>query len=35
MVAAAHDEQAGTGAGIDFTRLPMLPGAQDGEDGDD
>jgi putative transposase len=33
MVAAAHDEQAGTGAAIDFTRLQMLPGAQDGEDG--
>ncbi len=25
MVAAAHDEEAGTGAAIDFTRLPMLP----------
>jgi putative transposase len=34
MVAAAHDEEAGAGAAIDFTRLPMLPGAQDGEDGD-
>ena len=34
MVAAAHDEQAGAGAAIDFTRLKMLPGAQDGQDGD-
>jgi putative transposase len=34
MVAAAHDEQAGTGTAIDFTQLRMLPGAQDGEDGD-
>ena len=31
MVAAAHDEQAGAGAAIDFTQLP---GMQDGEDGD-
>jgi putative transposase len=35
MVAAAHDEQAGTGAAIDFTQLPTLPGAQDGQDGQD
>ncbi len=35
MVAAAHDEQAGTGAAIDFTQLPTLPGAQDEQDGDD
>ena len=34
MVAAAHDEQAGTGAAIDFTRLPLQPGADDQEDGD-
>ena len=34
MVAAAHDEQAGTGAAIDFTQLKMLPGAQDEQDGD-
>lgn len=34
MVAAAHDEQAGAGAAIDFTRLPLLPGTQDGQDGD-
>ena len=27
MVAAAHDETAGTGAKIDFTRLGMLPAA--------
>jgi putative transposase len=35
MVAAAHDEQAGAGAAIDFTRLPLQPGG-DGqeEDGD-
>ena len=33
MVAAAHDEQAGTGAAIDFTQLPLQPGAQE-EDGD-
>jgi hypothetical protein len=32
MVAAAHDEEAGTA--IDFTRLRLLPGAQNGEDGD-
>ena len=31
ILAAAHDEQAGAGAAIDFTRLP---GAQDREDGD-
>ena len=29
MVAAAHDEQAGTGAAIDFTQLPVQPGAGD------
>jgi hypothetical protein len=34
MIAAAHDEQAGTGAAIDFTRLPVQPGADDQEDGD-
>jgi putative transposase len=34
MVAAAHDEQAGTGAAIDFTQLPALPGADGQEDGD-
>ena len=34
MVAAAHDEQAGTGAAIDFTQLPLQPGADDQEDGD-
>jgi putative transposase len=33
MVAAAHDEQAGAGAAIDFTRLPTRPGDQE-EDGD-
>ena len=33
MVAAAHDEQAGTGAAIDFTQLPAQPGDQE-EDGD-
>ena len=32
--AAAHDEQAGTGAAIDFTQLPVHPGADDQEDGD-
>ena len=32
MVAAAHDEEAGTGAAIDFTRLQMLPPAADGSD---
>ena len=34
MVAAAHDEEAGTGAAIDFTRLQMLPppGTEDGSD---
>jgi len=25
MVAATHDEETGTGAAIDFTRLQMLP----------
>ena len=34
MVAAAHDEQAGAGAPIDFTQLKRLPAAQDGQDGD-
>ena len=34
MVAAAHDEQAGAGAAIDFTQLPVQPGADDQEDGD-
>jgi hypothetical protein len=33
IVAAAHDEQAGTGAAIDFTQLPMQAGDQE-EDGD-
>jgi hypothetical protein len=33
MVAAAHDEQAGAGAAIDFTQLPTQPGGQE-EDGD-
>ena len=33
MVAAAHDEQAGTGAKIDFTRLQMqFPPDGDGSD---
>src|SRR5712671_7418729 len=32
MVAAAHDEQAGTGAAIDFTQLPTQPGHRE-EDG--
>ncbi len=31
LVAAAHEEAAGTGAKIDFTRLPMLP--SDGDQG--
>ena len=34
MVAAAHDEQAGTGAAIDFTQLPMQPAQTTEEDGD-
>ena len=34
MVAAAHDEQAGAGAAIDFTQLPMQPGEPTEEDGD-
>jgi hypothetical protein len=34
IVAAAHDEQAGTGAAIDFTQLPMQAAADDQEDGD-
>jgi hypothetical protein len=33
MVAAAHDEQAGAGAAIDFTQLPTQPGDQE-EEGD-
>src|SRR5206468_2691680 len=33
MVAAAHDEQAGAGAAIDFTQLPAQPGHRE-EDGD-
>jgi hypothetical protein len=33
MVAAAHDEQAGAAAAIDFTQLPLQPGGQE-EDGD-
>jgi putative transposase len=34
MVAAAHDEEAGTGMKIDFTRLQMqFPQAGDGSDG--
>ena len=28
MVAAAHDEEAGTGMKIDFTRLQLLPPAR-------
>jgi hypothetical protein len=36
IVAAAHDEQAGTGAAIDFTQLPMQAAGDDQEeDGDD
>ena len=31
LVAAAHDEEAGTGAKIDFTRLASLPGHASGE----
>ena len=31
LVAAAHDEEAGAGAAIDFTRLQMLPGGEDGD----
>ena len=34
MVAAAHDEEAGAGTEIDFTRLQLQPAAgQDGSDG--
>jgi hypothetical protein len=33
ILAAAHDEQAGAGAAIDFTQLPTPPGGQE-EDGD-
>ena len=33
MVAAAHDEQAGAGAAIDYTQLPLQPG-RDEDDGD-
>jgi putative transposase len=29
LVAAAHDEEAGTGAKIDFTRLAMLTGEEE------
>jgi hypothetical protein len=29
LVAAAHDEEAGTGAKIDFTRLGMLTGGEE------
>jgi putative transposase len=32
LVAAAHDDEAGTGATIDFTRLAMLPGGTGGEE---
>jgi putative transposase len=32
MVAAAHDEQAGAGAAIDFTQLPAQPGGQEEDD---
>jgi len=32
LVAAAHDEEAGTGAKIDFTRLGKLAACSDGED---
>jgi hypothetical protein len=32
IVAAAHDEEAGAGTAIDFTRLPLLPPAADGSD---
>ena len=36
IVTAAHDEQAGTGAAIDFTQLPMQAAGDDQEeDGDD
>ena len=31
MVAAAHDEEAGTGTKIDFTRLQMQPPGEDGD----
>ena len=31
LVAAAHEEEAGTGAKIDFTRLGKLPGPGPGE----
>jgi hypothetical protein len=35
MVAAACDEQVGAAAAIDFTQLPLQPGADDPEeDGD-
>jgi hypothetical protein len=33
MVAAAHDEEAGTGMKIDFTRLQTLPHAGEDSDG--
>jgi putative transposase len=32
LVSAAHDDEAGTGAKIDFTRLAMLAGRSDGQD---
>ena len=38
MVAAAHEEQAGTGAAIDYTALGRLPrprGSGDGDEGDE
>ena len=31
MVAAAHDEEAGAGTAIDFTRLQLLPGGDGGD----
>ena len=31
LVAAAHDEEAGTGAKIDFTQLGKLPGSEPGQ----
>jgi hypothetical protein len=32
LVAAAHDEEAGTGAKIDFTQLGKLPGTDPGQE---
>ena len=32
LVAAAHDEEAGTGAKIDFTQLGKLPGSDPGQE---